>query len=89
MNALQKRLKEYQDGAPFPSYQELMAIAARMPVWTEVSSKPDSDTTVQLFDKDASEPVWPGYFDGTRWLYIDGVVANPSCWAEMPEGPSV
>jgi hypothetical protein len=56
--------------------------------WSPVAELPDSDMTVQLFNKDASEPVWPGYFDGNRWLYIDGIVANPTHWADMPEGPT-
>lgn len=57
--------------------------------WFPVSleTMPDGDLTVQLFDEAASEPVWPGYFDGDKWLYIDGTIARPTSWAQMPAGP--
>lgn len=56
--------------------------------WTPVAQLPDSDITVQLYDAEAAEPVWPGYYDGERWLYIDGMPANPSHYADMLQGPS-
>jgi hypothetical protein len=70
----------------------LYAMAEQLPLtetvtWHSVSSPPDSDTTVQLFDKDASEPVWPGYLDGDMWRYADGMPAKPTLWAEMCRGP--
>jgi len=55
--------------------------------WNPVSSLPDSDLTVQLFDENCNEPVWPGYFDGEQWLYADGSVAHPSSWAHFAKGP--
>ncbi|HEY0843787.1 MAG TPA: DUF551 domain-containing protein [Noviherbaspirillum sp.] len=57
--------------------------------WIPVAQRlPDSDTTVMLFDADANEPVWLGYFGGERWHYVDGMPATPSDWAEMPAGPA-
>lgn len=50
-------------------------------------SMPDGDITVQLFDEDADEPVWPGYYDGNDWIYVDGHIATPTRWAYMPTGP--
>jgi hypothetical protein len=57
--------------------------------WHPVSptTMPDGDITVQLFDEAASEPVWPGYFDGEKWLYIDGNTAHPTYYAQMSIGP--
>ena len=56
--------------------------------WTKVADRlPDSDTTVMLFDKEASEPVWPGYLDGDMCRYVDGMPAQPTHWADLPEGP--
>lgn len=57
--------------------------------WILISSMlPDSDKLVWLFDSQASEPVWPGYLDGSIWRYADGVLANPTHWAEFPLGPT-
>lgn len=57
-------------------------------LWFAVDARmPDGDVTVQLYDKDADEPVWPGYFDGEEWIYVDANRANPSHWAHMPAGP--
>ena len=56
--------------------------------WTPVAQLPDSDITFQLYDKEASEPVWPGYYDGERWRYIDGLPATPTHYADMPHGPA-
>jgi ribosomal protein S27AE len=56
--------------------------------WTPAAELPDSDTTVQLFDQAASEPVWLGYYDGARWLYIDGMPATPTHYAPMLKGPT-
>lgn len=58
--------------------------------WHPVSEPPDSDITVLLFSPQADEPVWPGYLDGARWRYSDGLLANPPThWADMPAGPKV
>jgi len=57
-------------------------------VWVPVSERlPDSDLTVNLFDAEASEPVWPGYLDGDTWRSADGMPATPSHWSDMPGGP--
>lgn len=58
-------------------------------VWHPISASrmPDSDLTVQLFDESSDEPVWPGYFDGEQWIYVDGNVAHPTHYADMPIGP--
>jgi hypothetical protein len=59
-------------------------------IWFSVAARmPDGDTTVQLFDRNADEPVWPGYFDGEEWIYVDGNRATPSHWGRMPAGPGV
>lgn len=55
--------------------------------WHPVAERPDSDTTVLLFDPAASEPVWPGYLDSDRWRTAEGMLAAPTFWAEMPGGP--
>jgi hypothetical protein len=52
-----------------------------------VPDKPDSDTTVLLFDPAASEPVWLGYLDGDTWRFVDGIPAAPTFWSEMLGGP--
>jgi hypothetical protein len=56
--------------------------------WKPVAEKPDSDTTVLLFDPAASEPVWLGYLDGDTWRFIDGMSAAPTHWAPLPGGPN-
>ena len=55
--------------------------------WKPVAEKPDSDTTVLLFDPAASELVWLGYLDGDAWRFIDGMPAAPTHWAALPGGP--
>jgi hypothetical protein len=55
--------------------------------WVPIASPPDADVTVQLFDKDASEPVWLGWFNGVGWYYVDGLPANPSHWTDVCAGP--
>lgn len=58
--------------------------------WIPVTErKPDSDTTVLLFNPDVDEPVWSGYRDdnGDQWVYVDGMIAEPTHWAEQPRGP--
>lgn len=55
--------------------------------WKAAADLPDADSTVMLFDPAASEPVWPGYYDGERWLYADGMPAAPTHYADMLKGP--
>lgn len=57
--------------------------------WIPVSpaTMPDGDLTVMLFNEGANEPVWPGYFDGEDWIYVDGNIAHPSHYAQMAVGP--
>jgi hypothetical protein len=52
-----------------------------------VADKPDSNTTVLLFDPATSEPVWLGYLDGDTWRFVDGMPAAPTRWAEILIGP--
>lgn len=60
-------------------------------VWYPISPTrmPDSDITVLLFDESSDEPVWPGYFDGEQWIYVDGNIAHPTHWADMAIGPKM
>ncbi len=48
---------------------------------------PDADETVWLFDPTASEPVWPGYWDGQDWYFANGTPAAPTHFALFPHGP--
>lgn len=57
-------------------------------VWTDAAQLPDVDVTFQLYDPAASEPVWPGYYDGEQWRYADGMPATPTHYADMPRGPA-
>lgn len=57
--------------------------------WTPAATLPDADATVLLFDVEANEPVWPGYYDGERWRYADGMPAKPTYYAPMLKGPKV
>jgi hypothetical protein len=56
--------------------------------WIPVSEPPDDETTVLLFDTEATEPVWPGYRDGDGWRYGDGMIAYPTHWSDLPSGPT-
>lgn len=89
-------LRYHLHGVDAPYVRELLAsfVAAldrrtlsERVTWTPVAQLPDSDITVQLYDEAASEPVWPGYYDGERWRYIDGMPAKPTHYAEMLRGP--
>lgn len=58
--------------------------------WIPVADElPDSDSTVLLFNAEASEPVWPGYYDDgvEGWFYVTSAKAEPTHWANFPEGP--
>lgn len=62
--------------------------------WIRVGEDlPDATVTVLLFNAEASEPVWPGYYDvdeddNVTWYGADGFpIPAPTHWAEMPEGP--
>jgi len=64
--------------------------------WINVADEtPDEGVTVLLFHPQASEPVWPGYFDGCSadgyvFCSADGsfIDAPVTHWAEFPAGPS-
>lgn len=58
--------------------------------WKDVNdSMPDSDETVLVFHEDAPDPVWLAYYDGTRWVSVDGMPLEDAVthWAQMPGGP--
>ena len=55
--------------------------------WHPLASRPDSETTVLLFDPAASEPMWLCYLDSDTWRTAEGMPATPTFWAEMPRGP--
>lgn len=55
---------------------------------------PDEGVVVLLYHPSASEPVWPGVFegctaDGYAFVHVDGsMVSGPVlAWAEFPGGP--
>jgi hypothetical protein len=52
---------------------------------------PDDDETVLVFAPTADDPVWLGFHDGADgWRYVDASLApGVTCWAPMPEGPSL
>lgn len=53
--------------------------------WISVEDDlPDAELTVLLA---SGECIYPGYFDGMTWCYDTGGHADPTHWAEMPEGP--
>jgi hypothetical protein len=57
--------------------------------WTAPGEQmPDADTTVLIRVEGASEPVWPGYFDGGVWRYADGMPVRGRVieWTDMPVG---
>lgn len=56
--------------------------------WKDVNKElPDADETVLIATIDNTEPVWLGYYDGERWLDVEGIPVNVSHWAPMPEAP--
>lgn len=64
-------------------------------IWIRVEDEtPDEGVVVLLFHPDASEPVWPGVFegctaDGYAFSHADGSMINGPvlAWAEVPGGP--
>ena len=46
-------------------------------IWKPVAERPDSDTTVLLFDATVSEPVWPGYLDGVPGVMPMACLRHP------------
>lgn len=59
-------------------------------IWKAVGiDMPDADETVMIFHPAENEPVWMGYYDGARWVSVDGMPIGTavSHWATMPEGP--
>jgi hypothetical protein len=90
MNALQKRLKEYQDGAAFPSYQELMAIATAQagqePVAWRVHKKAKGEPLTLGYDGPAlfQDRAWAESwmheqidFKGFTGAWIENLYAGP------------
>lgn len=60
--------------------------------WTLVGDAlPDADLTVLMWmPGDASEPVWPGYWDGDRWMSAEGFqVSGVHAWTDFPKPPEV
>ena len=63
--------------------------------WISIEQEtPDEGVVVLLFHPDASEPVWPGVFegctaDGYAFSHADGSIVSGSvlAWAEFPGGP--
>ncbi len=56
-------------------------------IWKPVKEKPDAEITVLLYAPNASEPVWPGYYDD-QWRWADGTPARGvTHWADFPGGP--
>ncbi len=55
--------------------------------WIDVNdSMPDSDETVLVSIKGASEPVWLGYHDGEIWLDVGGeMIEEVTHWTPIPE----
>lgn len=49
---------------------------------------PDADITVLIVCPDESDPVWMGYYDGTKWFAIDGSVeVMVSHWRPLLAAP--
>jgi hypothetical protein len=78
---------DMQHCAPCAESKRAAAALAEAVTWIPAAELPDADSTVMLFDTAASEPVWPGYYDGERWLYADGMPAAPTHYADMLKGP--
>ncbi len=65
------------------------AIGAETLLWRDaLRDTPDVDITVmvEISDEDASEPVWPGWWDGEVWRDALGMEVQVVRWAEMPQG---
>lgn len=58
--------------------------------WTRpaAAGMPDADITVLLHVEGADEPVWPGWWDGERWIWADGqpVEGRVIEFADLPGG---
>lgn len=57
--------------------------------WYELHERmPDAEITVliEVTDADATEPVWPGWFDGEVWRDALGDEVTVIRWADMPKG---
>lgn len=51
---------------------------------------PDTDTTVMTFTPESSEPIWPAYHDGDRWIDVGGCPIDDAVithWMDFPEPP--
>ena len=51
--------------------------------------KPDADRTVLLHTPESDEPVWPGFWDGEDWRYLDAELVNADVthWTDFPDPP--
>ncbi len=56
--------------------------------WNQIATPSEVDLIVLLFCPGDEYPVWPGYFDGSGWLHVDGWDVAPTHWAELPKGPT-
>lgn len=65
-----------------------MPLTETLTWWTPAERMPDADVTVmvEVSDPDASEPVWPGWFDGEVWHDALGDEVTVIRWADMPKG---
>lgn len=62
-----------------------MAPRAQAFYWWGVGERmPDADITVMICAKTMDPPVWLGYFDGEKWLTVDGNEADVTHWADVP-----
>jgi len=51
---------------------------------------PEVGMTVFIASERTVEPVWLGYFDGEKWMTVEGVPAGPVAqWAMPPANPLV
>lgn len=61
--------------------------------WIDVTDRlPDDDITVLVHAPEASEPVWPAFYDAEQggWVWIDGsyVAVEVKAWMEFPAPPT-
>lgn len=55
--------------------------------WTSVDLMlPDAEMTVMICQPTCTEPVWMGYWDGDRWMAVEGYqVSGVTHWSHLPE----
>ena len=64
-----------------------MVDGAESILWRAYDDLPDSDTTVLVAAAGGIEPVWLGYFNGEKWVTIEGYEITVTHWADLPQGP--